>query len=487
MPGVSVTTGTISGPSAPARAPGSTYMVAGLLERGPTDKPQLVASFASFTAVFGARPAYGSVWDDVRMFFEEGGSRAYVLRTVGPAATAGALAVPLVDRATPTAVNTLNITAANQGAWSSRVTVGVLDGATSSTFRFQVFLDAVLVEDYANLASPQAAVSKVNANSAYVRLADAASTSAAPLNNPKATTSPVALAAGTDDRAAVTATVHAASLDKFARGLGDGAIALPGLGSTVHAALIAHADANNRLAILSHDRGSDRPTLSSYAASLDAKRAGLFAPWVIIRDDFGGTRPISPEGYVAACRAKAHDAAGPWKAAAGENAKARFVVAPDQEFTPADANLLDSAKVNVVRTLAGATRLYGWRSLSADVDNWGMLTGADVINRIVVEAEKQLEPYIFGVIDSSGHLMSSIAGTLTGVAMPMANANGLFARFAADGTIIDPGYVVDVSSTLNPVSSLALNRVLANLGVRVSPTAAIVSLQVSKAGVTAGL
>lgn len=485
MPGVVVSTGTIAGPSAPARAPSSQYFAAGLADRGPTDAPVQVNSFADFRARFGDRPSYGTLWDDIRTYFEEGGARAQVIRVVGPAATTGALAAALSDRAS-TPDDTLNVTAVSQGAWSSRVKVNVLDGATAATFRFQVLLDDVVVEDYSALTSPQHAISRINANSLYVRLSDAGSTSVAPQNNPKALNAPVALAAGTDDRASVTATHYTAALAKFTKGMGDGAVALPGIGQSVHAALIAHANANNRIALLASARGDTRDTLASYAASLDSERAGLFAPWVKIPDDFGGTRAISPEGYVAASRSKAHEGSGPWRAAAGETSKARFVVAPDQEFSSADGNLLDGAKVNVIRTIAGTVRLYGWRSLSEDNDNWAMLTGAETLNRYVVEAESQLEPYLFGVIDSSGHLLASVRGTLIGIAQPMADAGGLYAR-VVDGEVLDPGYVVNTDDVLNTTASLALNQILASVGLRVSPTAAQIFLTVSKAGVTAAL
>jgi phage tail sheath protein FI len=485
MPGVVVTTGTIAGPSAPARAPSSQYFAAGLADRGPTDAPVQVNSFADFRARFGDRPSYGTLWDDIRTYFEEGGARAQVVRIVGPAATAGALASALGDRAT-TPDDTLNVTAVSPGGWSSHVKVNILDGATTSTFRLQVLLDDVVVEDYSALTSPQHAISRVNANSLYIRLADAGSASTAPQNNPKATTTPVALAAGTDDRASVTSTHYIAALTKFTKGMGDGAVALPGVGQAVHVALIAHADANNRVAILASARGDSRDTLASYAASLDAKRAGLFAPWIRIPDDFGGTRAISPEGYIAASRSRAHESDGPWRAAAGENSKARFVVAPDQDFSASDGDLLDASKVNVVRTIAGSVRLYGWRSLSADFDNWSMLTGADVLDRYVTAAEQALEPYLFGVIDSSGHLLANVRGVLIGIAQPMADAGGLFAR-VVDGEVLDPGYVVNTDAVLNSTASLALNRIFANVGLRVSPTAAVIYLTVSKAGVAAAL
>ncbi|HET9144155.1 hypothetical protein [Actinophytocola sp.] len=485
MPGVTITTGAVAGPSAPTIAPASTYFAVGLAERGATDVAVLCNSFAEFEANFGTRQSYGALWDDLKTFFEEGGTRAYVARVVGPAATTGALASPLMDQA-GTPVATLNVAARNQGAWSSRVSVQVIAGATDDTFRLRVFLDGKVVRDYTNLHNPAEAVSRAS-NDPYIKLTDAGSTTVAPDNNPAVQGSPVTLAAGTDDRASVTATHYVAALDRFDIGKGDGAVAIPGIGPSVHAGLIAHADINNRLALLVEARTADTGTLIDTAATLDAKRAGLFAPWIRVPDSYGGTRTISPEGYVAAARARAH-ATGPWQAAAGENSKARYVVAPDVVYTATQGNDLDAAKVNVIRTVAGFVRLYGWRSLAADEVNWGYLIGADTVNRVVTEAYAQLEPYLFGVIDARGHLLAKIEGTLIGIVQPMAAADGLFARFADDGeTILDPGYRVNVSRELNTTESLALNQVLAELGIRVSPTAALVMLTVTKAAVTAAL
>lgn len=484
MPGVVVTTGAVAGPSAPTLAPASTYFAVGLAERGATDKAVLVNSFAQYQAEFGVLTTYSPLFDDIKTFFEEGGSRAYIARTVGPAATTGILTGGLLDRHATTPVATINIAARNQGAWSSRVSVQVLNGSVASTFRIQVLLDGKIQRDYANLRTPQEAVSRMTGDP-FVKATDAGSATTAPLNNP-AVVGPVALTAGTDDRASVDATAYTAALPRFEIGFGDGAVAIPGIGPSVHAALIAHAVAYNRLALLVEARTADKTTLTGTAGALDAPRAGLFAPWIRVPDGFGGTKTISPEGFVAAARAKAH-AVGPWKAAAGESSRARYAVAADIVYSTADSDDLDSAKVSVIRTVASSLRLYGWRSLAADQENWGLLTNADTVNRVVTEAYKQLEPYVFDVIDARGHLLAKIEGTLTGIVLPMADANGLFARIAADGTVLDPGYRVTVSDDINPVSSLALNRVLAQLGIRVSPTAAMVELTVTKAAVTAAL
>lgn len=484
MPGVVVTTGAVAGPSAPTLAPASTYFAVGLAERGATDRAVLVNSFAQYQAEFGALTSYSALFDDIKTFFEEGGSRAYIARVVGPAATTGTLTGGLLDRHATTPVATINVFARSPGAWSSRLSVQVLNGSVTNTFRIQVLLDSKVVRDYSNLRNPQEAVSRMSSDP-YIRVTDAGSATGAPLNNP-AVVGPVALTAGADDRASVTATHYINALPLFESGLGDGAVAIPGIGPSVHAGLIAHATAYNRIALLVEARTADKATLTGTAGALDAPRAGLFAPWIRVPDGFGGTKTISPEGFVAAARTKAH-AVGPWKAAAGESSKARYVVAPDVVYTQVESDDLDNSKVNVIRTVASSLRLYGWRSLAADQENWGLLTSADTVNRVVTEAYRQLEPYVFDVIDARGHLMSKIQGTLTGIVLPMADANGLFARIATDGTVLDPGYRVTVSDDINPVSSLAQNKVLAQLGIRVSPTAALVELTVTKAAVTAAL
>jgi len=152
-----------------------------------------------------------------------------------------------------------------------------------------------------------------------------------------------------------------------------------------------------------------------------------------------------------------------------------------------DMTLLDDNAVSVIRTIASTVRLYGWRSTSSDVENWRYLTGADVVNRVVVEAQKRLEPYVFGVIDSSGHLLSQVHGTLVGIVLPMASAGGLFAHYDSDGNQTDPGYAVRSDASINPVENLALNQVLAEVTVRPVPTAALVRITVTKAAVTAAL
>jgi phage tail sheath protein FI len=482
MPGVNVTTAARSGGPSVTRAPSGRLFLVGLAERGSTAEPVLLRGMADYEELLGARVAYGALYDSLRLFFEEGGVEAYVARVVGAASTVGTLS--LVDRA-GAPLNTLKVDAANPGSWSSRMTVQVMDGSLADTFRLVVRLDGDVVADRNNLRSPsQAAIAF--AGSPYVKVTDLGSASAAPNNNPKVAAA-VPLSAGGDDRAAVTSATYLAALDRFTQGHGDGAVAIPGQGTAVHSGLVAHAEANRRIALLSLAAGQDDEAYVAAAASIDSDAAGLFGPWVAVSDDAGGFRYISPEGFVAGARARAHEQVGPWRAPGGEISVARSILGLETEWTRTQGDDLDGARVSVIRRVAGSIRLYGWRSLSTDEDNFALLSGRDVLNRLVVEGEARLEAYVFAPIDAKGQLLSAVNASLVGIVEPMKQAGGLYPLVDDQGNELDPGYRVETGSSVNTAQTLAQNKVKARLSVRVAPTGALVELTIVKVGPLAGL
>lgn len=481
--GVSVTRTAAAGQLYPLPVPSASYFVVGLAERGSATAVNRVTSLAQFESIYGVRPSYGNLYDDVATFFAEGGGEAYIARVVGPAASSGSLATPLQDRA-GTPVNTMQFQAAGPGAWSSGVTINISNGTVPNTFTVSVAYQGVEVERFANLASPADAVMKM-AGSDWVIATDLASPTTTPNNNPAVTGSPVALSAGADDRASVDAAKLVTALSRFGPQYGDGCVAIPGGGDATHAGLIAHAEGNSRMAILATSRGAGTTQLATLAAGLDSEYAGLFAPWLLTRDAYGGTLAIPPDGYIAAVRSRAHRTEGPWQAPAGDRSRSVTMTAPDQIFDSATSAALEEAKVNPILPVAGGVRLYGWRSLSEDVNNWRLLTGIDVINRIVVAASQGLDPLIFDAIDARGHLLARVEAVLQGIVKPMADAGGLFPwiDFDATGqpTQLDPGYQITTDPSRDVASG---NRVKATVAVRVSPTAALLELTVTKVGVT---
>jgi hypothetical protein len=488
VPGVNVKTAARSGPASEAAPKEARYFVAGLTERGSTVAPIRVRSAAELELVIGGRVTYGAVYDDARTYLEEGGSEVYISRVVGPDATVGTLS--LLDRAT-SAAPALAIDAASVGAWSSRLSVQVQDGSNTNTFRVRVYLDGALVETFDNLGSAQQAVETLAARSEFIRARNLGSVAVFPTNLP-AVAGPTALSAGTDDRAAVTATLVGNALARFTSDLGPGAVACPGYTSAqVGVALRDHAKATRRIALTATASGA---TIQEATAAADAlssadggEHVGLFYPWISVPSGTGTTKLISPEGYVAACRNRAHREAGPWRAPAGEIATASYVLGVERELTRSEGDQLDEERVSAIRTIAGSTRLYGWRSLSTDEANYALLTGRDMLNLLAGEAEARLEQYVFSTIDGRGHLFRDIEAELVGLLDPLRALGGLYERLAEDGTELDPGYSVDVGPAVNTPTVLQRNEVRANVAARVSPVGQLITVTIVKSALGANV
>lgn len=490
MPGVSVTTQTRGGPNIAGEAPAATFFVAGLTERGPSDKAVRVRSLAEYEEVFGKRVSYGHLYDALKTFFAENGFNAYVTRVVGDAASVGSL--QLVDRA-GTPLPTIQLDAVGAGSWSSGVTAEVANGTVTGTFKVIIKYDGA-TEVFDNLSTPADAVARINARDTWVTATDLGSATAAPANQP-AVVAATPLSAGADDRASVVAQDYVDALDTYALAdLGAGAVAVPGqVADDVGAGLIAHAKERNRLALLAVAQGDTQNQAIASAQALrsvsGSEHAGVFYPWVKIPDTsgvVGATLTVPPEAFVAAARARAHLQEGPWRAPGGRISAARFVTDVNQALTSSEANTLDDSEVNAIRIVENGVRLYGWRSLSSDEDNYRMLTGRDVLNYLVVEADRILEDFVFRPIDGRGHLFSDINAAIVGLVEPIRAANGLFERVVG-GQTVDRGYAVDTGPEVNTPASIANNVARAALSVRVAPTGALIEFVITKVGQTATL
>ncbi len=485
MIGVTTKTATRSGPaSSPVPATGR-YFIVGKFDRGLIGAPVRVRSMADVERAYGGRVTFGSGYDDLKTYFEEGGAEAHVIRVVGPAATVGTKTFN--DKAS-TPVPTLKVDAISPGAWSAGVTVEVKAGTVAGTYSLTVRGPVGDAEVFDNLANSADAATALTA-SAWVRGTDLGAATAAP-NNIIAPAAAAALTAGNDDRAAITAARATDALALFGVELGTGAVALPGFpASQVGAAAAAHAATHGRLYLGAEGPGATAAAVKAAAAALTANgdHAGLFYPWIRVPLGGGKTKLVSPEGYVAACRARGHASEGPWRAPAGEIAEARYVVDVETPISQAAGDDLNSAGVSAIRVIKGGVRLYGWRSLSADVENFRLLTGRDVLNCLRYAGEDALESLVFRTIDSGGQLLGLLKTKLIGVVEPYRAAGGLYALTDEDGDAVDSGYSVDVGPAVNPPALLAQNRLAAVVAVRVSPTGEQIEQTIVKAALTANV
>lgn len=490
--GVEVITKTQTGPSTPGPR-SSRFQVAGLTERGPVDSGLIVKSLAQFESLFGVRTAYAStIYDTARTYWEEGGTELIVARAVGASATIGLLT--LKDGAT-VPLDTVKVEAASAGAHSAELKVQITAGAVADTFDFLLTAGGVPVTTLRSVVSPAALVIALSGNP-YVRATSLGSVTVAPDNNP-AVLAATSVSAGNDDRATV---VNATILAALARNVKDisgvsvdiegACVAAPGYAAdSIGADLIAHAKLYGKIALLAPDVTATPESVAVMGRALvsaDGSYGGLFFPHVIVPDG-AGTRTLSPEGYVAAVRSRAHTEVGFWQAAPGQRAVTRWVLGTAVLVDKTTNNTLAESQVNGIVTVGGRVRLYGWASLSTDRDNFALLSARDTLNSITAQLRVALEPYVFAGVDAKGHLLSAVESAAYGVLDPIAVAGGFYARINSDDEQIDPGYRVIVDETLNTSSSLANNEVRLSVSVRLSPVAALISVEIIKVALTASV
>lgn len=476
MPGVIITTSARSGPTPSEQNASGQAFIVGLAERGSATEAVLVRGLADFESKFGSRVSYSYLHDTVKTFFDEGGTQAYIARVVGDAATTGKVALT-GTQSTPAPVLEVNASAA--GSWSERLSIVVEEGSLANSVTVSVNLDGQRVRTFTSVTALDQLISRINNDGTYITVRDLGAT-----ERTLPAVGTFSVTAGADDRASITPADHAAALNRFADTQGDGAVfAVDTTG--INTELIAHAEANNRIALLfneNKDAGiSDLDTLPNSDA------AGMFFPWIRVGDNAGTVRDVPPVGYVAAVRNRAHTQVGSWRPPAGEIAASRAIVGLTREYSREEADLLDESRVSVIRRIGNTIRLYGWRSLSTDVDNFGYLNARDLLNRVVVESSRRLEQFVFAPVDSRGHLLSTINSELVGILEPIRLAGGLYSLTNDEGEDIDDGYLVDTSNAVNTTESLARNEVHARVSLRVSPIGALIMLEITKVGLRQGL
>ena len=485
MAGIVLTTAVRTGPVTTTTAPTSTLFIAGVTEKGPEGDAKLITSVADYNAIYGGYTSAGYVHESVQMFFEEGGSRAYVSRVIPSDAVSASCTV-----ADASAGTVVTLIASGEGTWphSGELAVGVIQPTAGSTFRLRIFSDGDLVYTTPICTTKTELVDEIN-NSTVAALYVTAVAGGSSLI-PQVTVSNLNFTGGNNGTTVTDADVETA-LEAFIPTLGPGAIAAPGFYTqTVYEALIDHAKANNRIALLGFDKDDTVNDVLSVTSNYEdrdgAEGAAWFYPWVKIpRGNL--TISVPCEGYVAAKRAAVHNKLGSWHAYAGIKSEARFVSGVQTTISSTQADALDLVYINPIRIISGSVRIYGARSASTDTLNFRYINSREVLNDIINKAQLGLEALVFSVIDGRRSLFGEVAAVLINVLDPISKAGGLFELYNADGKLLDPGYIIQVNDAINPISQLATGVVKAKVGARVSSIGDTIEVEITKSNLTSSL
>lgn len=466
----------------PARsAPTDTgqWFIVGLTEKGDHTEPIQIKSMSQYASKLGDRVSYGALYDALDQFFREGGSSAWVGRVVGPTPVYATCNLYDASGSSDPADVALDVTATSVGAWGNSLNVEVTAGDAVGEFKIVVSHDTLgTLETSSSLVDRDAAVSWAE-SSDYIRL-----TLGASAEDPRVQ-GPTSLASGDDDRSNITDAEWVDAMDLFTKDMGPGQISAPGQTTAQrYADLMDHAFNNNRVEVLDGADTGTAATLLSAAATnrtLDGNRQGaMFAPWLEIPGLLPNTTRDNPPCALIAGLCARNDAAGsPNRPVAGDNGISRYTLDVKNTFSDSDRDSLNSAGVNVIRSLYGQIKNYGNRTLASPTtsSNYLQFANARMHMKLVAEFEAEAERFQFRQIDGQGLLLQEFKNALAARAVPFWEKGSLYGETFGDSCVVD----VD---SVNTAQTLADGELHALIGVRLSPGNDLTYIEVSRVPIT---
>lgn len=377
----------------------STFGIAGIFEKGPIGEAVLVGSLEEAQAKFGGYVAGRFGMHALKNFFENGGSRAQVVRIVrytAGAPTSAVSFVNIVDRA-GTPVNTLKVSASSPGVWGNSLAAKIeaSEAYPTTGFNLKVMKAGVVLETFkdlligsANAASADYVEKQINGISEYITVQDLASATVAPNNLPK-----ISVPAGGDPLASggdgLTSLANADFLGDAVSGAPgltafDGVdvnfIAIPGEATTangqaLNAGIIAYCEGRKDcIAIVEGPQGLKAAGLVDFrmatgtfsgGSAFNSSYGALYGPWLKGTDPVSGrTITLPPSGFVAGIYARNDRLGAVWTAPAGVN-RATVVGAsgPEVKISKADVQVAYPKAVNLIYPVVGALVVDGQKTL----------------------------------------------------------------------------------------------------------------------------
>jgi phage tail sheath protein FI len=285
----------------------------------------------------------------------------------------------------------------------------------------------------------------------------------------------------------------AAALAALTKDLGPGQvfIADPVLAADVanQSAILAHAAATNRVALLSTTDG-DATTLTAAATALhsdaNAQYGALFAPSAIVPGVTPGTTRTVPWAAVAAGIMARNDASNnpnvPSAGDLGISLYAMGLFAPSPGYTDTDFSNLNGAGCNMARVIYGVIETYGYRSIVDPTSQlfvtWGQFGNVRLNMAITAQAEAIGESYVFTQLDGRGVTIGDFGSELSSMLTDFYTAGALYGDTAQDA------FSVNVGPNVNTPTTITNGELHAILEVCMAPMAEWVVIEIVKVPIT---
>jgi hypothetical protein len=364
----------------------------GVAEKGPINRPTLVTSWEQFVTRFGSYINDSYLAYAARAFFDNGGQVLYVNRiahygdiTDKTTLTALKSSATLQDRAA-TPLDTLKISAINEGTWGDDISVEIQDGDNDPATEFNLIVryQGNIKESFKNLSMDDSKSNfvelAINEKSEYITVEDLDSASPAPDDRPAVGSYNLAGGddglVGLDDNDYIgDASQHLGlyALDEIdALNL----LLVPGVTTAaVIQAGIGYCEGRKDLMLIADSPMGLEPTevvdfrkgqgVYTHAA-FNSSYAALYYPWLQISDPVTGKKKlIPPSGAVAGCYARSDRKSRVWYAPAGIDRGRIFnVLSLEYNTSRGERDVLYPEGINVIASFPDSgINIWGQRTL----------------------------------------------------------------------------------------------------------------------------
>lgn len=454
----------------------STGAFIGIAERGPVGMPRLVTNWTQFTTTFGGFIDGAYLAYAVYQFFNEGGTRCYVVRAARDGATS-------LRKAETAAMGSLVVRAASEGTWGNALSVVVADetalpGGTvrPGYFRLDVLHSGTVVESYDNLTLDDTAPDHVQKRVAsnWVELEDGGSTR--PGNGT------VPLGGGLNgDALASTDWVGATGFIHVFDPVDDiNIIAIPdaqGDPAVTQGACTYCQNRTDCFFVADTPDDLDPQGVAQFrrvTGNFNSSYAALYYPWISVVDPLTGKPKFTPpSGAIVGTYSHTDVVRGVHKAPAGtEVGSLNSAIGVKRVLSRGEHDTLNPIGVNVIRSFPGAgTVVWGARTLSADPE-WKYVN----VRRLFLFLEETIEEGTQWVVfePNTPMLWGRVKRNITAFLTSVWRDGALLGSTAAEA------FFVKVDAENNPPDVVDAGRLVIDVGVAPVKPAEFVVIRISQ-------
>lgn len=459
------------------RQPSSTAFVVGFASWGPIGVRQVVSSYAEFMRTFGVFHALGYLAEFAYIFFNFFSGRQIVAVRAG---TVSAITETTIQNRAVAAEDALKVRPLYQSN-NLGIKMTVIDEADNTTVTLKFECAKLNIREvYQGFTVTDAAIADINAKSKLVRLTKLAP--AASGGNARPAIGETVITETPDGSTTFDTATMGTYLQQFAdENLGTGQVAVPGHPSAaVNAALIAHAQTYNRLAVLDSQLGD---TAVDAIADFDLARsshAAAYYPWVEMNklDGSTGRKFYPPSMFAVGACAQVDRSIGTHKAPANLLVPLALDVERNADGTSVINDnvreMLNAKQVNAIAPIQGeGIKIYGARVLYPTGETRvRFVHERRMLNLIYYTAKLGYAWAVFAVVDGRGRLLRDLAASGRNFLRNLWRDGALF------GKTEEEAFIVIADESNNPPDELEQGRVRVQLGAKLSPTAEIVVINI---------